>query len=406
MPRAIADFEKKFKDKTKNVWGTPFSPFPGKYHKVAIDYEEIDEKALQKLSGKKITVKDSNLDKNLQDFISLIFNENMFKEQMEKFEIDVKKMPLGRLSREQIKSGLEVLAEIKSKLESGSRSKSGKTINQLTDLFYTRIPHSVGRRVPPAIDNLKILEEKFELLNVLGDIALAVSLHKDGAETVGDDVIKPHPLDEHYKSLHCKLALVDKTSEEFKIIEKYTEQTKRVGGPRIIDVFRVERETEKERYSQHSDLGNRKLLWHGTNIAVVAAILNSGLRIMPHSGGRVGRGIYLASENQKSAAYVGRSGNIGCMFLCEAVLGREHHIQMDDPSLRAAPPGFESIIALGRQEPDKAFDVVIKIDGNDVVVPQSKAVKTPYQSSAFNNSEYLVYKESQAALRYVLKMEF
>lgn len=34
-------------------------------------------------------------------------------------------------------------------------------------------------------------------------------------------------------------------------------------------------------------------------VAVVAAIVKSGLRIMPHSGGRVGRGIYLASENAK-----------------------------------------------------------------------------------------------------------
>jgi hypothetical protein len=45
------------------------------------------------------------------------------------------------------------------------------------------------------------------------------------------------------------------------------------------------------------------MLWHGTNVAVVAAILKSGLRIMPHSGGRVGRGIYFASENGKSAGY-------------------------------------------------------------------------------------------------------
>jgi poly [ADP-ribose] polymerase len=42
-------------------------------------------------------------------------------------------------------------------------------------------------------------------------------------------------------------------------------------------------------------------LWHGTDVAVVVAILKSGLRIMPHSGGRVGAGIYFASENGKSA---------------------------------------------------------------------------------------------------------
>lgn len=58
-----------------------------------------------------------------------------------------------------------------------------------------------------------------------------------------------------------------------------------------------------ERFSENQTLENRRLLWHGTNIAVVAAILKSGLRIMPHSGGRVGRGIYFASENSKSAGY-------------------------------------------------------------------------------------------------------
>lgn len=36
------------------------------------------------------------------------------------------------------------------------------------------------------------------------------------------------------------------------------------------------------------------------SVAVVAAILKSGLRIMPHSGGRVGSGIYMASEAGKS----------------------------------------------------------------------------------------------------------
>ena len=57
------------------------------------------------------------------------------------------------------------------------------------------------------------------------------------------------------------------------------------------------------RFAEHHDIENRRLLWHGTNVAVVAAILKTGLRIMPHSGGRVGCGIYFASENSKSAGY-------------------------------------------------------------------------------------------------------
>lgn len=60
---------------------------------------------------------------------------------------------------------------------------------------------------------------------------------------------------------------------------------------------------QSKRFAEHGSIENRRLLWHGTNVAVVAAILKSGLRIMPHSGGRVGKGIYFASENSKSAGY-------------------------------------------------------------------------------------------------------
>ena len=62
---------------------------------------------------------------------------------------------------------------------------------------------------------------------------------------------------------------------------------------------------QADRFKVHDGIKERKLLWHGTNVAVVAAILKSGLRIMPHSGGRVGKGIYFASENEKSAGYGG-----------------------------------------------------------------------------------------------------
>lgn len=81
-------------------------------------------------------------------------------------------------------------------------------------------------------------------------------------------------------------------------------------GQQLMDLWRVDRHAEAAKFAQHSELDNRRLLWHGTNIAVVAAILKAGLRIMPHVCGRVGRGLYLANEQSKSAAYVtcGRKG--------------------------------------------------------------------------------------------------
>lgn len=39
------------------------------------------------------------------------------------------------------------------------------------------------------------------------------------------------------------------------------------------------------------------------------------------------------------------------MFLNEVALGKEYTIRIDDPSLRKAPNGYDSVVARGRQEP-------------------------------------------------------
>jgi len=46
--------------------------------------------------------------------------------------------------------------------------------------------------------------------------------------------------------------------------------------------------------------------------------------------------------------YVGRApDNTGIMFLSEVALGKIHEINRDDPSLRRAPDGYDSIVARG-----------------------------------------------------------
>ena len=125
---------------------------------------------------------------------------------------------------------------------------------------------------------------------------------------------------------------------------------------------------------------------------------------MPHSGGRVGKGIYMASENGKSIWYVGWSGRTGIMFLVEAALGKEHTITKDDWRLKAPPKGHDCIVARGRTEPDPKDDITWSFGGKKVVVPQGKPIKTKFGKSSFSQSEYLVYKESQVKLRYVLQV--
>jgi poly [ADP-ribose] polymerase len=300
---------------------------------------------------------------------------------------------------------LKALEEIEAALAS---KESRRVLSDLTSKFYTIIPHSFGRTVPPVITDAEHLQKKFDLLSVLGDIEIAQSLQKKPEEKPKVEVEDvPHPLDVNYMSLKAKLEILNKSDEEYKIIEKYLKSTECYYKLGIQGIWRVDRDGEGGRFSVHDSIENRRLLWHGTNVAVVAAILKTGLRIMPHSGGRVGRGIYFASENNKSAGYVGRCGNIGIMFLGEVALGKEYSITRDDSSLKKAPEGYDSVVARGRTEPDPTKDTSITIDGKTITVPQGAPLsQAQYSNSYFSQSEYLIYQESQVRLRYLLKLKF
>ena len=94
------------------------------------------------------------------------------------------------------------------------------------------------------------------------------------------------------------------------------------------------------------------------------------------------------------------------MFLAEAALGQEHNITRD-PSLKQAPAGFHSVVARGLTEPDPSQDVKLTLDGSAVMVPQGQPVQvSEYAGSGFSQSEYLLYEESQARIRYMLTMKF
>nr|XP_046239788.1 protein mono-ADP-ribosyltransferase PARP3 [Scatophagus argus] len=407
---AVKDFEKKFKDKTKNNWSDRlnFVSHPGKYTLIEVDGEQDAEVKVDSVDGKTVKVTKNvlpcTLDNATKKLIELIFSNDMFKEAMECMNLDIKKMPLGKLSKMQIAKGFEVLEEIEAAM---SQKRRSACLEELSSKFFTAIPHNFGRNRPPTIDSKEIVEQKKEMLMVLADIELAQTL-KSETEKAQEEMIEtvPHPLDQDYNSLKCKLSLMDKDTETFKIIETYLKATKDdYRKPKILNVWEIDRETEGARFRENNSLENRRLLWHGTNIAVVAAILKSGLRIMPHSGGRVGRGIYFASENSKSACYVRTSKNTGVMFLCEVALGKENTITKDNSSLKKAPAGYDSVVARGSVEPDPSKDVYITLDGKEVAVPQGEPISQPqFKDSYFSNSEYLIYKESQCCLRYLLEL--
>ncbi|XP_074054190.1 protein mono-ADP-ribosyltransferase PARP3 isoform X2 [Macrotis lagotis] len=361
LDEAKRDFEKKFWDKTKNRWADRdnFKAQSGKYTLIEVQTDD-DDKEGQEVMVKgdsvdrgptiRLNVKPCTLDPATQQLVSLIFSHDMFNDAMKTMNLDIKKMPLGKLSKQQIAKGFEALEALEAALQKNSKAKQ---LEELSSHFYTIIPHNFGRTRPPLINSQDVIQAKKDMLLVLADIELAQSLKAGQEEEEKEIKVEevPHPLDRDYELLKCQLQLLATDTHEYKLIEIYLKKT---GWPHLhlIHVWKMNREGEGERFQAHAKLENRRLLWHGTNVAVVAAILKSGLRIMPHSGGRVGRGIYFASENSKSAGYVGyTSQRMGLMFLSEVVLGQEHHITKDDYSLQQPPPGYHSIIARGHTEP-------------------------------------------------------
>lgn len=78
-------------------------------------------------------------------------------------DTDIKKMPLGKLSKVQIAKGFEVLEEIEAAL---NQKKRNTPLEELSSKFFTTVPHNFGRNRPPTIDNKEIVEKKKEMLLV------------------------------------------------------------------------------------------------------------------------------------------------------------------------------------------------------------------------------------------------
>lgn len=79
--------------------------------------------------------------------------------------------------------------------------------------------------------------------------------------------------------------MVDKKSDEFKLIKEYTDNTHAATHNwyrlSVEEVFRINRDGEETRFKPFKKLHNRQLLWHGSRKTNFGGILSQGLRIAP-----------------------------------------------------------------------------------------------------------------------------
>jgi poly [ADP-ribose] polymerase 1 len=453
-------FRQKFEEKTGNTFGSvPTARGGGFFTVVETDHHSRKEghvlpaaTAVKVKDGAKDNVKvegndgvdeegmklNSLLPTQVADVVSMIFDQSLAGEALKEFNIDITKMPLGSLSLSQITRGFSCLTEISELFTAyrtevtppasrgrGRGRKKGAAAKQkprmseevfqgrlalLSNKFYTIIPHSFGRNIPPLLDSDAMLKEKIELLENLREMVEAEQMRR----TVESGIGQGNLLGARYHELQCAMEVVALDSQEGRLILEYVQKTH---GPThnaytlsVISILKVSRHGERERFQSYESLENQQLLWHGSRTTNFGGILKQGLRIAPPeapvTGYMFGKGIYFADMVTKSANYCFASPDhpFGLMLLSQVALGKMKEVTMATTfDRKSLPNNFGSVKGVGSMLPNPQTHSQLS-DG--VHVPIGLPHKAPVTNTSLLYNEYIVYDEAQVQMRYLLHVRF
>lgn len=408
---AINEFEQKFFAKTKNHWSNrrQFTSYPKCYTWLEMDYSanQKEESVVHEKPNSPINIQPRNtkLEPCVAKFISLICNISMMKQLMMEIGYNANKLPLGKLSKSTILKGYDVLKRIADVIHLPDRRK----LEELSGEFYTVIPHDFGFKKMRdfVIDTPQKLKLKLEMVEALGEIEVATKLLED------DTQIQADPLYSHYQRLHCQLTPLEVDSLEFSLIANYLlnthAKTHSAYSVDIVQIFRVEREGETERFRKFSNSKNRMLLWHGSRLTNWTGILSQGLRIAPPeapaTGYMFGKGVYFADMFSKSAnyCYASPSATAGVLLLCEVALGDMSELLYANYDADKLPDGKLSTKGVGQTAPDPLEAETLE---NGVIVPLGKPKEQLSSKGHLLYNEYIVYNVDQIRMRYVVQVNF
>lgn len=220
--------------------------------------------------------------------MELVFNVQYMNDQMADMNYDVAKLPLGKLSKNTITRGYQALKNLSALFNDPSLAQSEYETNytaameQLSNQYYSYIPHAFGRNRPPVISDHGRLKKEVELLESLTDLKDTDAILKSDKSS-GSTI---HPLNARFNGLGMReMTAIKSESPEFTNIKEYLVNTR--GATHgvnydVQDIFRIEREGETDRFGKYSQVkSDRRLLWHGSRTTNFGGILSQGLRIAP-----------------------------------------------------------------------------------------------------------------------------
>ena len=204
----------------------------------------------------------SKLAKPVQDLIKLIFDVKAMKQSLAEFDLDLEKMPLGKLSNEQLKRAYQILSDLTRHVKDDKKT----LISDCTTQFYHLVPHALkDREQLPLLDHEDIIKTKTQMVDSLLEIEQAYQMLNE-SDAAKDE--NENPIDVSYAKLKTELGVLDKGKSstesncslikqnsdctEFKMIEKYVKNThaKTHTNYKLVinNVYTVKRKNEHKKF--------------------------------------------------------------------------------------------------------------------------------------------------------------
>ena len=264
--------------------------------------------------------------------------------------------PLGTLSLTQLNEGKAILSEVNALLSKSTSlvDSIDSAVIDLSNKFYSAIPQEIPLRPKGedarkewmrryALNNAKILDEKGDLIDLLGDVKGMMA----GFAT--DDVSAK------YEEMNCVVEEV--SPDEFKRIKDFLESSQSRHHSWKLQAKRVwsVRSRGQKGYKEYVDkIGNVTSLFHGSRASNILGICKKGLLMRPPgayvTGSMFGNGLYFADQSTKSSQYAtarfggsAGGGNTFFMFVAAVALGKIKEFEDAQSYLTKAPNGYDSV---------------------------------------------------------------
>jgi poly [ADP-ribose] polymerase len=281
------------------------------------------------------------------------------------FVIQTLKCPLGQLSNSQIDLGRSLLKQAKTIVE--SKVQDDAKILQLTNQFYSAIPHNLGSGFRGKMDHL-LLNDVNKILSKEYDLDTLLDAKEIGAVLAADAKI-----DDQYNSLNADLQFIDKQTDLFNWIEKMVLETRannhsHLGKIKVNNAWKIARKGERDNFlkmvKEVSETSTRAHLppmlknlvpnrpdmdescslypktntwplFHGTRTQNMTGIMKGGLLIRPSGAVVTGAmfdrsgGLYFSTQASKSLNYTSvstsywakGSDKFGYLFITDVCVG-------------------------------------------------------------------------------------